>query len=77
MRSFNPRTLSQQSTEGIIDEDKWLRNWTQSMCEMAGECPGGGCESCRERFARRAASSPTTQVERALDSVREAIRSVS
>lgn len=38
--------------------DKWLNNWSQSMCEMAGDCPGPECEACMERMADRVASSP-------------------
>lgn len=47
--------VDQQELERVIDENKWLDNWTEAMCDLAGEEPGSpGWERCRMRMAQRA-----------------------
>lgn len=41
--------------------DKWMKDWTEGMCEFMGKCPGGQeCLDCRKRRAISALSAPVS-----------------
>lgn len=46
--------LDRDDVEGVIDEEKWLRNWSASMCELSGLEPGTRAfEECQRSMQER------------------------
>lgn len=51
--------LDQFINEHDVDDEKWLRNWTEGQCEFQGKEPGSDeFEQCRVDLAERFIDSP-------------------